>query len=57
VKNSAVLIVCGSAGCVILSVTVREEQRLTVFENRVLGKVFVSKLEKKTGEWRKPLTV
>jgi len=31
----------------------REERRLRVFENRVLWRVFGSKREKVTGEWRK----
>jgi len=31
----------------------REERRLRVFENRVLRRVFGSKREEVTGEWRK----
>ena len=31
----------------------REERRLSVFENRVLRKVFVPKRDEVTGEWRK----
>jgi hypothetical protein len=31
----------------------REERRLRVFENRVLGKVFGPKRDEVTGEWRK----
>jgi hypothetical protein len=32
---------------------VREERRLRVFENRVLRRIFGSKSDKVTGEWRK----
>jgi len=31
----------------------REERRLGVFENRVLRRVFESKRDEVTGEWRK----
>jgi len=31
----------------------REERRLRVFENRVLRRIFGSKRDKVTGEWRK----
>ena len=40
-------------GCETLSLTLREECGLTVFENRVLRRVFGSKRDKVTGEWRK----
>jgi hypothetical protein len=32
---------------------VREERRLRVFENRVLRKIFGSKWDEVTGEWRR----
>ena len=35
------------------SLTLREERRLRVFENRVLKKVFGPKRDEVTGEWRK----
>jgi hypothetical protein len=35
------------------SLTLREEQRLRVFENRVLRKIFGSKRDEVTGEWRR----
>ena len=35
------------------SLTLREERRLRVFENRVLRRVFGAKREEVTGEWRK----
>jgi len=31
----------------------REERRLRVFENRVLGRIFGPKRDEVTGEWRK----
>jgi hypothetical protein len=40
-------------GCETWSLTLREEHRLRVFENRVLRKVFGPKRNKVTGEWRK----
>ena len=35
------------------SLTLREERRLRVFENRVLRKIFGPKRDEVTGEWRK----
>ena len=35
------------------SLTLREERRLRVFENRVLRRVFGPKKDEVTGEWRK----
>ena len=35
------------------SLTLREERRLELFENRVLRRIFGPKRDKKTGEWRK----
>ncbi|KAJ4437318.1 hypothetical protein ANN_17456 [Periplaneta americana] len=40
-------------GCVTWTLTLREEQRLRVFENKVLRKIFVAKRDEVTGEWRK----
>jgi hypothetical protein len=40
-------------GCETWSLTSREEHRLSVFENRVLRKVFGPKRDEVTGEWRK----
>jgi hypothetical protein len=40
-------------GCETLSLTLREEHRLRLFENRVLRKVFGPKRDEMTGEWRK----
>jgi hypothetical protein len=41
-------------GCETWSLTLREERRLRVFENRVLRRVFGSKRHEVTGEWRMP---
>ena len=40
-------------GCETWSLTLREERRLRVFENRVLRRVFGRKRVEVTGEWRK----
>ena len=40
-------------GCETWSLTLREERKLRVFENRVLRKIFGPKRDEVTGEWRK----
>ena len=40
-------------GCETWSLTLREERRLRVFENRVLRRVFGPKRDEVTEEWRK----
>jgi hypothetical protein len=40
-------------GCETLSLTLREEHRLGVFENRVLRRIFGPKRDEVTGGWRK----
>jgi hypothetical protein len=40
-------------GCKTWSLTLREEHRLRVFENRVLRRLFGPKRAEVTGEWRK----
>ncbi|KAJ4431300.1 hypothetical protein ANN_19897 [Periplaneta americana] len=40
-------------GCETWTLTLREEQRLRVFENKVLRKIFGAKRDEATGEWRK----
>ncbi|KAJ4431865.1 hypothetical protein ANN_20471 [Periplaneta americana] len=40
-------------GCETWTLTLREEQRLRVFENKVLRKIFGAKRNEVTGEWRK----
>ena len=39
--------------CCVWSLTLREERRLRVFENRVLRRIFGPKRDGVTGEWRK----
>ena len=40
-------------GCETWSLTLREKHRLRVFENKVLRKIFGTKRDDITGEWRK----
>ena len=40
-------------GCETWSLTLREERRLRVFENRLLRRLFRPKRDEVTGEWRK----
>jgi hypothetical protein len=40
-------------GCETWSLTLREEHRMRLFENRVLRKIFGPKRDEVTGEWRK----
>ena len=40
-------------GCKTWALTFREERRLRVFENRVLRRIFRSRRDEVTGEWRK----
>jgi len=40
-------------GCEMWSLTLREEHRLRVSENRVLWRIFRPKRDEVTGEWRK----
>jgi hypothetical protein len=43
-------------GCETWSLTLREEHRLRVFENRVLRRIFGPKRDEVMGEWRKLLS-
>ena len=40
-------------GCETWSLTLRDERRLSVLENRVLRRIFGAKKNKVTGEWRR----
>jgi hypothetical protein len=40
-------------GCETWSLTLREELRLRVFENRVLRRIFASRRDEVMGDWRK----
>jgi hypothetical protein len=42
-------------GCETWSLTLREEHRLRVFKNRVLRRIFGTKRDEMTGDWRKLL--
>ena len=42
-----------SYGCETWSLKLGEELRLRVFENRVLRRIFASRRDEVTGEWRK----
>ena len=42
-------------GCETWSLTLKEERKLRLFENRVLRRIFGPKRDEVTGEWRKPL--
>jgi hypothetical protein len=39
-------------GCETSSLTLRDEERLKLFENRVLRRIFVLKRDEVTGGWR-----
>ena len=43
-------------GCEIWSLTLREERRLRVFENKLLRRIFGPKMDEITGEWSVLLT-
>ena len=40
-------------GCETWSLTLREEHRVRMFQNRVLRRIFGPKMDEVTGEWRK----
>ena len=49
----AIILLVVLFGCETWSLTLREERRLRVFENRVLRRVFGPKRDEVTGKWRK----
>ncbi|KAJ4438443.1 hypothetical protein ANN_14388, partial [Periplaneta americana] len=49
----AVILLVVLYGCETWTLTLREEQRLRMFENKVLRKIFGAKRDEVTGEWRK----
>jgi len=51
--NRTIILPVVSYGCETWSITLREELRLRVFENRVLRRIFEPKREEAIGEWRK----
>jgi hypothetical protein len=52
IHKTKILPVC-LYGCETWSLTLREEHRLRVFENRVLRRISGPKRDEATGEWRK----
>jgi hypothetical protein len=48
-----IILPVGLYGCKTLSLTLREEHRLRVFENRVLRRIFGPKRDEMTDGWRK----
>jgi hypothetical protein len=53
VNASTVVLSVVLYGCETWSLTLRDEQRLRVFENRVLRRIFGPKRDETTGEWRR----
>ena len=51
--NSIIILPVVLYGCETWSLIMREEHRLRVFENRVLRRIFGSRRDEVTGEWRK----
>jgi hypothetical protein len=47
-EQSIIFVSCGATA-------LREELRLRVFENRVVGKIFALKWDEVTGEWRRQM--
>ena len=53
IKNNRIIILSVVLyGCETWSLTLREELKLRVFENRVLRRIFGPKRDEVTGEWR-----
>jgi hypothetical protein len=52
-KYKTIILLVVSYGCGTWYLTLREEHRLRVFENRVLRRIFGPKRDEVTGEWRK----
>jgi hypothetical protein len=52
-KNKTIILPAVFYGCETWSLIFREEHRLRVCENRVLRRIFGSKRDEVTGEWRK----
>jgi hypothetical protein len=50
--SRTLILAVGLYGCEIWSLTLREEHRLRVFENRVLRGIFGPKRDEVMGEWR-----
>ena len=53
IKKYRTIILLVLYGCETWSLTLREERRLRVFENKVLRRIFGPKRDEVTGGWRK----
>ena len=53
IKIRTIILPIAVYGCETWSLTLREERRLRVFENRVLRRIFEPKRDEVTEEWRK----
>jgi hypothetical protein len=53
VYKTVVFVTCCLYGCQTWSLTLSEEQRLRVFKNRVLRRIFGPERDEATGEWRR----
>ena len=53
IKYKTIILPIVLYGCETLSLTLRDEHRLRVFENKVLRKIFGAKKDEITGKWRK----
>jgi hypothetical protein len=51
--NKTIIVPVVLCGCETWSLTLKQEHRLGVFENRVLRRIFGPKRDEMTGEWRK----
>jgi hypothetical protein len=51
--NRTIMLPVALCGCETWSLTLREEQKRRVFENRVLRRIFGPKADEATGEWRR----
>jgi hypothetical protein len=51
--SKTIILLVVSYGCETWSLTLREEHRLRVFENRVLRRIFGPERDEVTGGWRK----
>ena len=52
-RNAGVILPVVLYGCKTWSITLREERRLRVFENRVLRRIFGPRRDEVTREWNK----
>jgi hypothetical protein len=53
IRDKTIILPVVLYGCETWSLTLREEHRLKVFENRMLRRIFGPKRDEVTGEWSK----